>query len=287
MSPTRGAHPTCPERPRDFACGTRYTGGDIRAMKPRIAIPVPTSSNHKYAERVLPQYRQAVEQAGGEVEIIPLDLPNQAIADLGKRCHGVLLPGSPADVDPEKYGAVKHEKTAVADALRDNADELLLQDAYNLRKPVLGICYGVQSLNVWRSGTLVQHLESPVNHNAGRTVARAHSVTVDPLSHLARILKNTWPERAGSLAGFVNSSHHQALNTPGDGLRVVARSEDGVVEAVEGTAPDQFVLGVQWHPERMSEDESARAIFRALVEAARQRLEHPRTPVPDFEALPR
>ena len=78
------------------------------------------------------------------------------IAQAVKGCDGVLLPGSPADVDPEKYGAARHPDTAPADPFRDNTDELLLQDAYNMRKPVFGICYGLQSLNVWRTGTLDQ-----------------------------------------------------------------------------------------------------------------------------------
>ena len=88
----------------------------------------------------------------------------------------MLLPGSPADVDPEKYGAVRHPDTAPADPFRDNTDELLLQDAYNMRKPVFGICYGLQSLNVWRTGTLDQALPKGVNHKAGRKVAQAHRV---------------------------------------------------------------------------------------------------------------
>ena len=95
------------------------------------------------------------------------------IAKLVTHCEGVLLPGSPADVDPQKFGAERHPKTAPSDAGRDNVDELLLQDAHNLHKPVLGICYGLQSLNVWRTGTLVQHIESAkVNHEAGRNVER-------------------------------------------------------------------------------------------------------------------
>jgi len=80
-----------------------------------------------------------------------------------KACDGVLLPGSPADVDPEKYGAERHPDTAPADPFRDSTDELLLQDAYNMRKPVFGICYGLQSLNVWRTGTLDQAVPKGVN----------------------------------------------------------------------------------------------------------------------------
>jgi len=235
-------------------------------MRPRIAIPVPHSGDREYAERSLPQYEHAIEMAGGEPVRIPLDRPPAEVMKLIERCDAVLLPGSRADVDPAKYDAPRDPHTASSDAGRDTVDELLLQDAYNMRKPVLGICYGLQALNVYRTGTLLQHVESAINHNAGRKVAVAHRVNVEPASRLAEILQQS-PRIA------VNSSHHQSADVVGDGLRIVARCpEDGIIEAVEGTSPDHFVLAVQWHPERsVDDDEPSRAIFRALVEAARAR----------------
>ena len=250
-------------------------------MKPRIAIPVPHSQKPDYAQQSLPQYIGAVEKAGGEAVVIQLQ---QTAGDLAKQitgCQAVLLPGSAADVDPQKYGARRHARTAEADPLRDAADELLLQDAHNLRKPILAICYGLQALNVWRTGTLVQditsELHSKINHQAGRAVARAHSVTIDPISNLAGILHadEETSKQAGDelkpLEIAVNSSHHQAAATVGDALRVAARCpQDGVVEALEGTAPGHFVLAVQWHPERTYDDDAAsRALFRAFLSAAR------------------
>jgi putative glutamine amidotransferase len=186
-----------------------------------------------------------------------------------ERCDAVLLPGSRADIDPQKYGAERNPKTAPADSKRDTVDELLLQDAYNMHKPVLGICYGLQALNVYRSGTLVQHIESTINHSPGRAVPRAHTVEIEPESLLAEI---TGANKQGIA---VNSSHHQSADVVGDGLRAVARSPvDGVIEALEGTLPGHFVLAVQWHPERSVNDSpelsaSAQAIFRAFIEAAR------------------
>ncbi len=252
-------------------------------MKPRIAIPVPHSRKKDYVERALPPYVQAIEDAGGEAVPIPLEKTQDEIAEMLKQCHGVVLPGSPADVDPEKYGKPRHEKTNPADPLRDAADELLLQDAHNMHKPILAICYGLQSLNVWRTGTLHQDIESEVKtsvrHTAGRRVKRAHRVNVDPASRLARILSDAPGTSLSPSPDFtamqmmVNSSHHQAADVVGDGLRVVARSpEDGVIEALEGEAPDdQFVLAVQWHPERSYEhDPASRALFKALVDAAEQ-----------------
>jgi len=241
---------------------------ELKITPPRIAIPVPHSGDREYAERSLPQYEDAVRGAGGEPVRIELDQTPVQVMQQIERCDAVLLPGSRADVDPQKYCAGRHEKTAPADAKRDVVDELLLRDAYKMDKPVLGICYGLQSLNVYRAGTLVQHIESAINHSAGRAVAKAHTVKIEPESKLAKIV--------GVIqAVAVNSSHHQSADAAGDGLRVVARSaEDGIVEALEGTAPGHFVLAVQWHPERSVNDgpevaESAKAIFRAFIEAAR------------------
>ena len=93
-------------------------------MIPRIALPVPNSRDSKYVLRALPQYERAVREAGGEPVIIELASTSKEIAHKAKTCDGVLLPGSPADVDPEKYGAARHPKTADADVLRDNTDEL-------------------------------------------------------------------------------------------------------------------------------------------------------------------
>jgi putative glutamine amidotransferase len=240
-------------------------------MRPRIAIPVPHSDS-EYAGRSLPQYEHAVDSAGGEPVRIPLDQTPAEVMKLIERCDAVLLPGSKADVDPSKYDAPRHEKTAPADSGRDTVDELLLQDAYNMRKPVLAICYGLQILNVYRTGTLVQHIESRINHAAGRSVAVAHTAEVEPQSKLAEIVAAS----GSPLQIPVNSSHHQSAEVIGDGLRVVARSpQDGIVEALESTSSDHFVLAVQWHPERsVDTDEPSRAIFRALVQAARVRHEH-------------
>ena len=234
-------------------------------MKPRIAIPIPHGGDPEYALRAIPQYERAVELSGGEPVRIPLDRAPAEVMKLIERCDGVLLPGSKADVDPAKFGAEKHPKTEPADPKRDTVDELLLQDAYNMRKPLLGICYGLQILNVYRSGTLLQHIESAVNHEAGRKVPVAHQVEVEEGSTLAEVV--------GSGTMPANSSHHQSAEAVGDGLKVVARCpDDGIIEGLEGTSPDHFVLAVQWHPERsFDEDEHSRAIFEALVEAAREK----------------
>ena len=258
-------------------------------MKPRIAIPVPNSKRPAYVSTSLPEYAEAVRNAGGEPVVIDVNATPSEIAQAVKACDGVLLPGSPADVDPEKYGAERHPDTAPADSFRDSTDELLLQDAYNMRKPVFGICYGLQSLNVWRTGTLDQAVPQGVNHEAGHKVAHAHSVQIDPESKLAAILRDAGALPGSDLAISVNSSHHQAADVVGDGLRLVAWSpDDGVKEAVEGTSPDQFVLGVQWHPERTYDsDPASRAIFRAFVQAAADWHRHLVDKQQDFESVAR
>jgi len=239
---------------------------------------MPHSIDREYAERAIPQYERAVELAGGEPVRIPLDQISDEIMKIDvlkimESCDGVLLPGSKADVDPSKFGAQRSPHTAAADPRRDAVDELLLQDAYNRRKPVLGICYGLQSLNVFRAGSLIQHipdflpedLRTKVNHEAGKKIAVAHTVEIESDSNLEGILG-----RSDKRMLPVNSSHHQSADVMGNGLHIAARCpDDGIIEALEGTASDHFVLAVQWHPERsVDQDEPSRAIFRALIKAA-------------------
>jgi putative glutamine amidotransferase len=239
---------------------------------PKIAIPLPHSLDREYAERAIPQYENAVRAAGGDPIRFEPSLSQSELDEKLEQCDAVLLPGSKADVDPAKYGASRHEKTAEPDIARDALDQFLLRDAYASRKPVLGICYGLQSLNVYRVGTLVQHIESSVNHSAGRAVAKAHTVKIETGSRLKQIVT---PAAGDAKAIAVNSSHHQSADAIGAGLKIVARcTEDGVIEALEGTDPEHFVIAVQWHPERSVNDgpevsETAKAIFRAFIEAAR------------------
>jgi putative glutamine amidotransferase len=247
------------------------------AMKPRVAIPLPTSGNTEYNQRSWPQYASCVERSGGEPVPIPLDATPVETIKLINTCQAVLLPGSPADVNPHKYGHDPIPECAPADPARENVDELLLQDAHSLYKPLLAICFGVQILNTWRGGTLVQDLSPvPVNHSAGKTVAVAHSSAVAPESLLGSLLTaEEAPEQQDFLRLPMNSSHHQAIGIPGDGLRISARCpQDAVIEAVEGGQDPHnpnahFVLGVQWHPERSYDiSPASRAIFDRFVTEA-------------------
>lgn len=231
----------------------------------RIAIPEPTSTDADYNQRSLQPYLDSLRAAGAEPLLICLSEPQARVAQLLSGVQAILLPGSRYDVDPQRYGEPRQPECGEADAARTAVDELFLQDAFNLRKPVLAICHGLQTLNVWRNGTLIQDLKTSVNHRPGRDVVEAHPVTVASGSRLGVLAATE------GAAPQVNSSHHQAVRDPGDNLRVVAVSPaDGVIEAVELDAPDHFVLGVQWHPERTyAERPLSRAIFADLVRAAR------------------
>lgn len=257
-------------------------------MPVHIAIPEPTSprfveDSAAYNLRSLPQYLHSLISAGATPIPVPLHESPQRIAKILSTCHGILLPGSPADIDPQKYGEVRNPHSAAADAERAVVDELLLQDAFNLHKPILGICQGTQALNVWLGGDLVQDIPTQVgtavDHSPGRNALDAHPVRITPNTRLASLavqchleIEHCHPERGEGSAFLenVNSSHHQAIRTPGDNLLISARCpRDGVIEAVELASSEHFVLAVQWHPER-SYNQSAfsRGIFAAFVHAA-------------------
>ena len=233
-------------------------------MSLHIAIPEPTANDTAYNQRSLPPYLAALHSVGVTPIVIPLHERQDRVAKLLAGVHGILLPGSGFDVDPEKYGEVRVPTCGPSDGARSAVDELLLQDAFNLHKPILAICYGHQALNVWCNGSVVQDLQTSVNHQPGRQVVAAHPVRLTPGSRLARILPQDEPA-----VPLVNSSHHQAIHVGGDNLRIAAVSpEDGVVEAVELDSAEHFVLGVQWHPERTyTVSPFSRAIFAAFVQA--------------------
>ena len=247
-------------------------------MPPRIAIPMPHSTDVQYGQRAIPQYERALELAGGVAVRIPLDQTPGELKTLVAGCDGVLLTGSKADVNPARFHQPVCASSAAADTRREKVDFFLLDDAYALRKPVLAICYGLQSLNVYRHGSLIQHIpdflpeaaRNRVNHEAGRTVTVAHTVEIGAESNLHRIVNSTTrDETSDNLTLPVNSSHHQSADKIGEGLRIVARCpDDDIIEALEGTASGHFVLAVQWHPERsVDQDEYSCSIFRALIQA--------------------
>jgi putative glutamine amidotransferase len=234
-------------------------------MSVHIAIPEPTSGDPGYNQRSLPPYLAALHSVGVTPVLVPLHERQDRVARLLLGVQGILLPGSGYDVDPQRYGEDPIPECGEADVARTAVDELLLQDAFNLHKPILAVCHGAQTLNVWRSGSLIQDLKTQVNHSPGRTVLDAHPVHISPGSRLGRLLP-----QGERLEERVNSSHHQAVRVPGDNLLVSAVSpDDGVIEAVELDSDTHFVVGVQWHPERTyTHSAFSRAIFSAFARAA-------------------
>jgi len=234
-------------------------------MSVHIAIPEPTSTDPAYNQRSLPPYLAALHSVGATPILVPLHERQDRIERVLRGVQGILLPGSGYDVDPQRYGEAPISECGPVDAARTSVDELMLQDAFTLQKPILAICHGAQTLNVWRGGSLIQDLKTPVNHSPGRSVFDAHPVRISPDSRLAALL----PPGETSEAQ-VNSSHHQAVKIPGESLVIRAVSpSDGVIEAVELESRSHFVVGIQWHPERTYTNSAlSRAIFSAFVQAA-------------------
>jgi putative glutamine amidotransferase len=238
-------------------------------MSLHIAIPEPTSSDSEYNQLSLPPYLAALHSVGVTPIVIPLHERQDRVARLLRGVQGILLPGSGFDVDPRRFGEDPIPECGEADPARTAVDELLLQDAFNLQKPVLAICHGTQTLNVWRNGSLIQDLKTQVNaevnHSPGRAIAQAHPARITPGSRLARLVP-----LAERPVPQVNSSHHQAVRTLGDNLLIAAVSPgDGVIEAIELDSDSHFVVGVQWHPERTyTQSAFSRAIFTAFAAAA-------------------
>ena len=241
-------------------------------MKPRIAVPLPTSADRLYNEQNWGVYASCLEACGAEPVPFPLDLPAREAEALADRCHAVCLTGSPADVNPSQYGHLREPASAPADPAREQVDRLLLERVFETKKPLLAICFGLQSLNAFQGGTLVQDLAPfPVNHAAGASVGVAHTVMVAPGSLLASLsAEESGQKKVQRIPA--NSSHHQAVGIAGKGLRITGRCpQDGVVEALELEVANEhpFLLAVQWHPERTFSTKGSRALFNGLVAAAR------------------
>ena len=210
-------------------------------------------------------YFKALVAAGARPEEVQMVSAADAGFVSGEEFDGLLLTGG-ADVDPELYGEEKKFDNVRIDRKRDNFELVLLENVMKLRLPVLGICRGVQVINVKFGGTLYQDLKSerplgPDHKQAEGRGEPTHGVTVtDPDSRLHQFI--------GSHCR-VNSLHHQALKRLGRGLKITAHAEDGLIEAVELTEDYPFFLGVQWHPEEMDRPEQ-RKILEEFVTRCRE-----------------
>jgi putative glutamine amidotransferase len=238
--------------------------------RPRVGIPWRTSQEEAQASRPkIANYEEAVRKAGGEPVLLSVNDPVQ-LQRLLPGLDGFVLPGSPADVEPSEYGEMNRGKSEPADLAREQADRTILKHAFEERKPVLAICYGCQLLNVYLGGTLIQDLRAELGTTTPHRKKDVspetkedpiHGANFEPGSRLAAI--------SGAEQAKVNSSHHQAVDKPGKNLRVTAHSPDGIVEGVEWTGDSNWVVGVQWHPERMFGDAFAERLFSNFIVAAR------------------
>jgi len=241
------------------------------SAKPRVGIPYRTRNEELSGERAkYNKYVRAVEQAGAEPVEVSLGLSDDELRRLAPTLDAVVLTGSPADVNPALYGESRNAASADADPNREKTDFTLLKHAFAEHKPVLAICYGNQSLNVFLGGTLIQDIASEVHASIQHLWLNREKGAPEPY-HAVRIEPKT-RLRDLAAAGEVrtNSSHHQSVREPGKNLRIAARAPDGVIEAVEWTGDSNWVTGVQWHPERMAEDSFAQRLFSELVAAARK-----------------
>lgn len=245
--------------------------------RPRVGIPWRTSADEDQARTTgqrgkTQDYLRAVERAGAEGILLPLK--DQKERDrLIPTLDAFVLPGSPADVEPQGYGSVNQGLSARADTAREETDRAILQHAFAEKKPVLAICYGCQLLNVYLGGTLIQDLKAETGtatpHRKKDLVPEGKPEPKDDPTHPATFESGS---RLGALAGtsqaVVNSSHHQAILEPGKDLRVTSRASDRTIEGVEWTGDSNWVTGVQWHPERMLGDALAERLFSDFVAAA-------------------
>jgi len=239
---------------------------------PLIGLPADSPRPHPRAGaqyyRFNNNYPDALAAFGAAPIIIPLNLPKTALRAVFARLDGLCLPGG-GDVDPARYGEAPHPALGPVNQARDSTELALASWALAADLPVLGICRGIQLLNVATGGSLYQDIPSQlshaVHHDSEPTELPwsqpAHRIRVAAGSQLANIL--------GTQDLMTNSFHHQAIKRLGDGFKAVAWTDDSIIEGIESPSL-RFAVGVQWHPEAMfHSDPLARRIFAAFVAATR------------------
>jgi putative glutamine amidotransferase len=242
----------------------RKEGSPLIGMPMRLDV----GQENQYLSRL---YMEAVAAAGGVPVLIPLLESAERFLGWARRLDGIVLTGSNSDVNPARYGAPKEKECGPVQPLRDATDFMLLDAAQAGKKPLLAICFGMQSLNVHRGGTLIQdiptHRMTSIQHDFPASQGKpSHDIEIERGSILHDL--------ASGVHARVNSTHHQAVDEVGSGLRVIARAPDGVIEALDGSTSDHLLLAVQWHPEKSHAfDDFSRRIFEFFVERCREESE--------------
>jgi putative glutamine amidotransferase len=245
-------------------------------MRPYIGITCGTYRDRDWcppAQLLRKTYTDAIAAAGGVPFIIPVVEDEDVLRALYDRLDGLLISGG-GDIDPSQYGELPQPGLGTTDPLRDNVEMPLTRWALEDGKPVLGICRGLQVINVAMGGTLYQDISSEIKtnlvHDSSFTrqdwTYMAHDLRLDPDSKLARLF--------GTTLFPTNSLHHQSIKTVASGLEAVGWAPDGVVEAVEGSN-GHFLVGVQCHPEALqgTADPRWQVLFRQFVESCKQVVE--------------
>ena len=214
-------------------------------------------------------YTQAVQEAGGIAVVLPTHGFVDDGAPLLDRVDGLVFSGGP-DLDPATYGHERHPQLGPdVDRVSDEYELALLREATARDLPLLGICRGMQALNVARGGTLFQHLPDVTDGS----VAHRQPEPAEEPTHAVRIAAGSLlADVTGRLDLDVNSFHHQGVERLGDGLRAIAWAPDGTVEGIQGDDPERLVLGVQWHAEGLIDRPEHLALFETLVEHAERGL---------------
>jgi len=236
-------------------------------VKPFIGVSCSFSENKRgQGQCTVPaSYVDAVQAAGGVPIIVPqVHERDDALAILN-RLDAMIFTGG-ADIRPERYGEGLHSKTKLVTDRRETSDFMFAEAAIERDMPVMAICYGCQLLNVALGGTLYQdvpdQIGSEIAHASSEAPYPRHMVRIEPGTKLAGILQ--------AKEVLANSSHHQAVKSVAEPVIISARAEDGVIEAIESTT-HRHILGIQWHPERLIDEEKHLALFRALVQEASNR----------------
>lgn len=247
-----------------------------RTRRPTIGITTQTLQAIDGIPAALPasvvmnqRYYEAVAAAGGAPVLIPLLEETDALRATYDACAGILIPGG-VDMDPATYGETPHEKLGRIDPARDRVELQLTRWAIEDRKPLLGLCRGLQVINVATGGTLFQDIEAQLDGAIRHDYFPTYGFERGHFSHDVAVLLSS---RLRSLVDLdqlpVNSMHHQGVKRLGGGLVASAHSSDGLVEAVE-SANGHWMVGVQWHPEVFdSNDPHTRDLFRGFVDASK------------------
>lgn len=234
-------------------------------MAKRPVIGIPYIGDDKEHQGMLKYYLLGVWYAGGRPKILKRTTDPTVLADYMAQCDGFLMPGGP-DVEPERYHREKEPGCGECDLERDAFELGLLEGLLTGEKPILGICRGCQALAVASGGTLIQDITpiQKLSHREKKSMHKgSHFVTVEQESVLRGILP------ADTDTVWVNSLHHQVVEQPGEKMRVIARSGDGFVEAIQREG-HPFCVGLQWHPEQMVvRDKTQRKLLRTFVNACR------------------